>query len=473
MLGAFTGLPLPAQAGIAAAVRRRDRARAGDLEFGAAYAGLLRILWRLKLRLKPRARRGGAITKGMAAATDVACLATRRLPGYLRQTAQRAGFRLAARIGRSRSLSALLFHAGLDEADLVVSFASGLRQERRYRACWDDPDHNRTVASLIGIDLLPGHDGFWFIESNVNPALVEERSTLYEADPLVEALIATACAGGYRRLVYLDNHADGIDPAFAGRLTAAADASGVALQIHNMLNVPSDRFVRSYGMADDGGSSVLVVQPRAFRSCIDRILTFKKFSYAVLQRFHSEHEEPELRLPAWGRQPPPPATGEDAPFPNLVWKQPNLDQGQGLGFVKARDAMHALSLMSSLPGAIKKTSLKDSIAGLAVDRDTLWQSYVIPRFAEGRRAYVVRAHVLLSPRGPVFLSAHRVVSRLDVPHQLDFGIVADPRPYLVNRSFGGTYPRVPAAEEASVRAAALAVGRGLLAAVGRAFDLRM
>ena len=469
VLGPFAGLPLPAQAGIVASIRRRDRGRAKDLEFGPGFAGLLRTLWRLKLWLKPHARRWGSLLKAISVAVDAVCFASRRLPGHLRQTTQRTWFRLAGGIGRTRSLGAILYHAGLEEADLAVSFARALPQEPPYRSYWDELSRNRTIAKLIGIDLLPGRDGFWFIESNVNPALVEERSILYRTDPLIETMIATAREGGYRRLIYLDNHADGIDPAFAGRLTAEAAATGLELQIHNMLNVPTDAFARSYGLTDDGASNVLVVQPRAYRSCLDRILTFKTFSYAVLEEFKSEHDEPDLLLPAWGRRPVLEAAGDDESFPNLVYKQPNLDQGQGLVFVKARDQGHALSLASSIPSAIKKTTLKDRLAGLAADPDALWQSYVVPRFAEERRPYVVRAHVLLSPRGPQFLSAHRVVSRINVPRRLDFGIVADARPYLVNRSFGGTYARVPTDEERLVRQAALAVCRGLAQAVERAF----
>jgi hypothetical protein len=80
--------------------------------------------------------------------------------------------------------------------------------------------------------------------------------------------------------------------------------------------------------------------------------------------------------------------------------------------------------------------------------------------------------VLLSARGVRLLSAHRVVSAVEVPDELPVGVVADPKPYVVNRSTGGAYAVVSPDEEVSVRRAAVAVGRGFAAAVERAFATR-
>jgi hypothetical protein len=91
---------------------------------------------------------------------------------------------------------------------------------------------------------------------------------------------------------------------------------------------------------------------------------------------------------------------------------------------------------------------------------------------DGRHAYIVRAHVLITPVGHRYLSAHRVVSARSIPDRLEHGIVRDAAPYLVNFSSGARYDVVPAEEEPHVQAAALAAARGLAWAVERAFTTR-
>jgi hypothetical protein len=78
-----------------------------------------------------------------------------------------------------------------------------------------------------------------------------------------------------------------------------------------------------------------------------------------------------------------------------------------------------------------------------------------------RRLYIVRAHVLVSPSGVRFLSAHRVVSGRSVPDRLPMGVISDPSPYLVNYSAGSWYEVVPPDEEPHLARAAEAVGRGI------------
>ena len=476
VLGPFAELPEAARAGILAAIARRDRLRLAGLEFGPSFLRLLRTMWRVKLRMSVRARRGGRLARAGSAAVDVVCYSARKLPGRALTAARRRLLETIGRSGHGRSLATLLASAGLDESDLVVSFARGVPQEPRYRAYWDDRPRNRTVAKLIGVDLVPGRDGgFWFVESNVTPALVPERSRLYEQDPLVDGLIEPARDGGYRRLVYLDNSSDGVDPLLARRLAAGAAAAGLGLEIVNLPNVPQATYRRSYGIPDDEhgpGTGTLVINARAYPISLDRMLAFKAFTYEILGAYKAGHDEPDLRLPAWSRRPVVTAAGDRRPFPTLVYKLPGVDQGQGLAFVKARDQEHAMALAAEVADAIGSSTTKDRVAKLAVNRNGLWQAYVVPRFATGRRPYVVRAHVLLSARGVRLLSAHRVVSAVEVPDELPVGVVADPKPYVVNRSTGGAYAVVPPDEEVSVRRAAVAVGRGFAAAVERAFATR-
>jgi hypothetical protein len=98
---------------------------------------------------------------------------------------------------------------------------------------------------------------------------------------------------------------------------------------------------------------------------------------------------------------------------------------------------------------------------LVKERKGLFQSYVRSQLLPGRRLYIIRAHVFISPIGIKFHSAHRVVSERAVPGYLSLGVVHDPLPYIVNYSLGSKYDIIPPEEETAVKAAALAVPRGL------------
>jgi hypothetical protein len=106
----------------------------------------------------------------------------------------------------------------------------------------------------------------------------------------------------------------------------------------------------------------------------------------------------------------------------------------------------------------------------ADDRNGIFQPYMRPAMLPECRPYIVRAHVLLTPIGNHFLSAHRVVSGSPLPDILPLGLVRDPSPYIVNYSRGARYEVVPPEEEPAVVRAAMAVANGLSWAAAYGFQ---
>jgi len=45
---------------------------------------------------------------------------------------------------------------------------------------------------VVGIDFIVNDDGVWFVESNLNVGLMQERSRLYASDPFVTNLVRFA-----------------------------------------------------------------------------------------------------------------------------------------------------------------------------------------------------------------------------------------------------------------------------------------
>jgi hypothetical protein len=78
--------------------------------------------------------------------------------------------------------------------------------------------------------------------------------------------------------------------------------------------------------------------------------------------------------------------------------------------------------------------------------------------------------VLLTPVGPQYLSAHRIVSGTPLPDTLPDGIVQDREPYFWKFVTGATFQAVPPDEESGVVQATLGVARGLSAAATHGFQ---
>jgi hypothetical protein len=216
---------------------------------------------------------------------------------------------------------------------------------------------------------------------------------------------------------------------------------------------------------------VLTARFKTFAVALDHLLHHKRASIRALERYAAATPDANLLLPKTTLEPSVAGFDASSPFPNVVFKLPDLDATRGLAFLKARDAAHAAELAAIWLGGLRTRSLEQRLERVKRSGvDGLYQEFVAPRLVDGRHVYIVRAHVLIAPTGNRFLSAHRVVSGRSVPEQLAPGLVRDASPYLVNFSSGARYDLVPADEEEGVRAAALAAARGLAWAVRRSFE---
>ena len=116
--------------------------------------------------------------------------------------------------------------------------------------------------------------------------------------------------------------------------------------------------------------------------------------------------------------------------------------------------------------------LNELASHLSEDHGGFFQPYIVGSMLEGRRLYYVRAHVLLTPVGAQYLSAHRIVSGTPVPRELSDGIVQDLAPYFWKFVTGARFALLPPEEESGVVKATLGVARGLSEAAMYGFQTR-
>ncbi len=162
----------------------------------------------------------------------------------------------------------------------------------------------------------------------------------------------------------------------------------------------------------------------------------------------------------------------EEPFPNLVYKLPEVEAGRGVYFLKASSAEQARAMSSIALRAPRQRELQERVLHAFTNKYGLYQAYVKCPLLADRRIYKVRALVLLTPVGIRFLSAYRLVSGHPVPEHLPEGIVHDPRPYSSTSVGSSRYEVVPEDDKPAVVRGAIAVARGLAWAVEYGFHIR-
>ena len=456
-LGDFDELSADDQRAILDAIEADDRSRMRSLSLGAWHVGLVRLLRNRKLRWHKNLKARTVFR----AAEVLARRGPDRAMGWLRQK------RLAAQARFAPTAAAAFAALDVDPRDLAVCYARGISQLPPYRGFWHDEERNITTGSLLGLDLLPSARGQWFIESNLNPGMEPDRAAMYEDDPLATGLLDFAKKGGYRHLVVVLS-APPFDPRTDARLVEGARRRGIALTLLAEAFERRTQWERRHGAPETLERDTLVVRIRHYRTTLDYLLQDKRGSARALSEYARTQGDPGALLPESSAAPPPVAYGGDEPFPNLVYKLPELDAGFGVYFLKAESPEHAVALTETIPHQARRQGLQGLFA--ALQAGGLFQPYVRGLILDGGVLYKIRSHVLMTPRSSGFLSAHRVVSGVRLPEKVEPGLIKDRNPFLVNHYLGGHYEIPPEEETEGIRRASLGIARALSWAVERGFQ---
>jgi hypothetical protein len=376
---------------------------------------------------------------------------------------------------REPPLAALLAIAGLDARTLASSYLRELPQPLETCGYWHDAARQTTVGVVVGIDFIVNDEGVWFVESNLNVGLMEERSRMYETDPFVTGLVRFARRNGYTSMVFLACNDVPVDDIMAGRIEQAALAAGLRATVLEDRYAPQRRLAQTF-LVPALDERTLVVRSKMFHTSFDAIFHHKVLSLDALEAYQKAFGDRDVRVPSTGENALSDSFTMDGPFPNLVCKFPERDQGQGVIFMKVQSLARARAIIAD-PVEMNRHSVANVWTKLRYrlkleDQTAVFQSYVPSTLLEGRRLSIARAQVLATPVGIEFLSAHRVVSNLPVPESLAEGLVEDSKPYIVNYSLDSQHAPMPPDEERRVSLAALSVVRALCWSVEARYQTR-
>jgi hypothetical protein len=376
---------------------------------------------------------------------------------------------------REPTLACVLQIAGLDARTIAASYLRSTPQPLETAGYWHDPARQVTVGVVVGIDFIVNDDGVWFVESNLNVGLMEERSRLYTVDPFVTNLIQYAKRNGYSSLLFLACNDVPVDDVMAERIQRTAAEAGLRATVLEDRYAPQRRLSQTF-LVPPIGERTLVVRSKMFHISLDAIFHHKTLSLMVLEGYQRTFPARDVRLPPTDLEEISRTLRMDGPFPNLVCKFPERDQGQGVVFMKVPTLARARAILDD---AVEMN--RHSVANVWTklryrfkleDQTAVFQPYIPSSLGEDRCLSIVRAHVFASPIGSQFLSAHRVVSELPTPASLAEGLVHDARPYIVNYSLESHHAPIAPEDTARVEKAALSVVRGLCWAVEARYQTR-
>ncbi|MEM3035881.1 MAG: hypothetical protein QXS18_03650 [Thermoplasmata archaeon] len=367
------------------------------------------------------------------------------------------------------SFQAILKKLKIEPWNLAVCYAKFVPQIAAYRGFYNEVFSHNTYGLIVGIDLLPSSEGFYFIESNLNFGMSIKRSALYEKDPFVQNLIKFTIEHGFKHLIFMNNTSSYMNNIMAKQLEEEASKKKIKLTIVEDAYLPKRKYFQSFGIPKINSNNTLVVRTKFYRTSFDYLLQNKRASIRALNLYKQKFEDPYLLIPLTSDVPIIENINYDMPFPNLVFKFPERDEGKGLIFLKAISSKHARTILEKNINQKNNKGFINRLYSFIEDRNGIFQSYIPSLMLDGRKLYKIRSHILITPVGFQFLSAHRVISRFSVPEELPFGIVRDPRPYLINLASSSAYDICPPEENQKIEKATLSVAKGLAWAINYGF----
>jgi hypothetical protein len=366
------------------------------------------------------------------------------------------------------SVGDLLAALGKTPRWLMRGFAEGVEVDRRCRGFFYDPDRRVVYGYLLGLDLVPTTNGVVCYEANLNAGISERmRRTFFDTDPIPAGLADFAQERGLGRVIWVGADLTPLDPWFHVQLKEGLEREGVELEVLEderlspRNDVPDGVPVpaRALFPPHDPPEGTLVVRLRSYRIEPDNLVGNKEvFSNALGPELERKGDDRVSVLP-FDVTPGEVRLPDDPGLPNLVYKYPTENKGEGVFFLRARDAEHAVAL------------------GRIIDRRTgerggRFQPFVSSAVLPGRKIYEYRTWVLTTPDGVRYLGARRRETVTPLPVDLPEGIAERRDPFIITGFFGNVSTRADPAEEPHIRDASLAVAEGIQTLLGRTFVVR-
>ncbi len=335
----------------------------------------------------------------------------------------------------------LLSFIGLRLLPFSIHFARALPQDFRWAGTIRIKERNIVTSVVLGLDLIPGTEGFWFCEINLNCGFGMERTSLYDStDPFVQNLFHYADREGFRNVcIYGNNYPNRLDEIVIRRFVSEGRLHGIDVRIVDDIYFDDQR-KHSFEVKLPETDNTLIVRFKYFHTNFDFFITHKDLTFHLLKKY--EPILKHVRIPRTFSRPETFQNDASTPFPNVVVKQADKDGASRVYLYKA--------------------STKDLLLQrISAKKNLIFQEFVHGDLNPGDYMRIVRSHILLTPDCAKYLNAHYIISKSPIPAYLPEGPVQNPKPFVVNYSLPVALVPVEEKDEADIRKASLEIGSAL------------
>jgi hypothetical protein len=451
-----------------AALELHDATAVSGFRDGWVYLKLLRGLMLARDRLALAAEHRKWLARPLDV-VNVAAFGFGALPRHVFPPAQRLRIRLFPGKDPARQRLASMYRSAIDPMH-ALELVSGMRQQLPFMGFGRDKRSNCTYGFVVGLDLLQSDDGVVFIESNSNVGQSDHWLLDYDRNPFTDNMLAFAKATGHRRVRVINNDR-GLHPIQVRQYRESMERIGIDVEVIEPASIPMTSRPRSATVPLDRPSDTLTVRIRNFRSLSYFLTDDKRRVPVTLRDYFRERGIAGMVFPGLEDDWISNVRWHSGRFPNLVSKLADVDRGVGVVFLKARDQAHAEVLVQGLERHRRTGGLLGRLVRRRSSGRHLLQPYLITRVFDGRYLANFRTNVLITPLGCRVLSIVRLRTTVPLPEHLDFGVVADPMPFLANGA-GDAVDEVPSKDEVEqITPLATHVGNALAESIKKHFDV--
>jgi hypothetical protein len=351
-------------------------------------------------------------------------------------------------LARTSGLHALWKWAGVDPVLMGVQYVDSIPVDARLSPVYRSDEHTSESCAVVGVDLLLSNGEPVFLEANFNPGMLNNRLELYpDGDPVCESLCEYAQERGLGRIVYFPFSSWYFPKELEEAWRALAASLGIELEIRDDPRQRSPWRRSWQPFMDPASDGTLYLNSRGLASPLNSLIRMKGLLEPEIEKDGGRvPEEQRIRIPRRIRSAEDLVLPEPGSrFPNLIVKDPIRDRGTG----------HTLYKTDRIPEGIQSPP-------------HVMYEYIPPdcmlRGEGGERAEYglsYRCYLLVTPGGPRYLGAKKIVGHLPVPETLGYGPVPDVRPYVINGALAADTIVVTPDEEVRLREGTLRVGRAI------------
>ena len=322
-------------------------------------------------------------------------------------------------------LHALWTWAGVDPMRPAIRYVRGIPCDPSASPVFRDTRRNVEAWTMVGLDLLPSDGDIYYVEANVNPGYMMGRHEKYpEEDPLVAMMVEHARRRGQDRLVLFPSSITCIGGELEAIWRRQARGAGLELEVRDDPRRRSPYRRPCDPVMDPAAEDTLYLNVRTLHHPLCVLLGEKGLFEEEIAR-HNRRVPSEERIPAPRRIRSPadlPPTSPEARFPNVIVKDPHLDEARAIWPHRVTDLDEV---------ALRSPNV--AFEFVPPDLEELTQNGV-----SGEYGIKFRVNLLITPDGPRVVETVKATGGAPVPERLEEGPVADLRPYVVNSHVEGS-----------------------------------